>query len=275
MPEDNRLYSTPSFPAIVAYLSAAVVIFFAGYNLYLERELANLRRDVQRLREEMAQAQTAAALAAAENITAAVPALAPPPRAEAARPPAVEKVPSAPSRLEAPPPAPPRLPVEARAPERAPENTAAAPASGDIALARAPGPDTEAMLRPAEQPIAAPPAARPAGERSSPSPAAAPAPPRPAATENSPAAEVASGAQVLATNPEQMRVIIGVGVNQGIAPGRRFHAYRGSAWVGDVRVVKTFADMSMCEIITPTSRGMRVGDIAKAAAEKEEGAEAR
>jgi len=263
MPEDNRIYSAPSLPSIVAYLSAAVVIFFAGYNLYLEHELANLRRDVQRLREEMEQAQSAAALAAAENISAAAPTFAPLPRREAERMTAAEKTPPV-----APPPraiTPLRPPVEARAIE--------VPASGDIALARAPGPDTEAMLQgqatPAEaQPLATPTVSRSGAEQGR----GEQPPPQPAALEKSQPRDMAVSAQILATNPEQMRVIVSIGANQGIAPGRRFNVYRGNAWVGDVRVVKTFADMSMCEIITPTSRGMRVGDIAKAAPEKEEGA---
>jgi len=274
MTEPRPLYSTPSLPALAAYVSTAMVLFFAGYNLRVARDVESLRREVDGLRRTVARAEEDRGLAAlpARSVVDPEPRVAPAPLAPAPR-----------IEVAVPRPAAPAPRVEAAARPAAPTAAPVTPAvPADISLARAPGPDTAAMLAPeaAAEPAPAKPVALPVA---APRPPEAPVAPEAKATEPdaapaaAPKAEVPGSAvaaeagpsvsgQVLATNPEQMRVILSLGASSGVEAGKRFNLYRGNAWVGDIRVSKVYSDMCMAEIITPTSRGIRVGDVAKFAA---------
>lgn len=72
--------------------------------------------------------------------------------------------------------------------------------------------------------------------------------------------------QILATSPEQMRVILSLGKSRGVKEGQRFDVYRADKWVGDIRVTKTYEEMAACEIVS-TPRGLRMGDLVKVADE--------
>jgi len=69
--------------------------------------------------------------------------------------------------------------------------------------------------------------------------------------------------QVLWTNPDQQRVMISCGANNGLQPGRRFTIWRGTKYLGEVRVSKVFQTMCACDITTPSPLGMRKGDRAQ------------
>lgn len=77
--------------------------------------------------------------------------------------------------------------------------------------------------------------------------------------------ESSESAKILASNEAQRRVMLSVGASSGIQPGKRFTVWRGGKYVGDIRVIRVFSNMSACEIVTPTKYGMRVGDLARAA----------
>lgn len=88
-------------------------------------------------------------------------------------------------------------------------------------------------------------------------------PPPPASAENA----TGPRGMVLATNPDHRRVMLSIGAANGVEEGQRFSIFRDNVWVGDVRVQKVFEYSATCNIETPTTRGIRRHDQARAAGE--------
>lgn len=265
MSDQQKLYAPPSLSALTAYVSTAVVLFFAGFNLNVFSDLERLKGEFEDLREENAVLKYEIATLREEQARA-------------------DRYMQAPRELSAvpTPPRPPRMevsitpptpaaggdavgePIEPEVPGETPEAHADATpgesglGAGEIALAAPPQPATDASdSASAPDPVAESPAVLEMPE------------PEVPATVSSPSL---SG-RIVATNVDQQRAIISLGSSNGVQSGQRFQVYRGEQWVGDLTVVRVFADMSMCDITQPTTRGMRKDDLVRLAVAGEAGAE--
>ena len=279
MDEKQRLYAPPTLPALTAYVSVAVVLFFAGLYLGMLSEVNDIKADMQQLHEENVALRQDLKLMSRLSI----------PRPERPAPELggvnAAAAPAAPVSLTAPElrrpatqPAvtrPKRQPRPKREVALSPRSEGGPLAAGDIALSRAPNRAQQKPIpSPAKTPVKRSRDVLPRPAAPSPKPTRAPkaiektapvvkAPP--AAPAQAPLDAVGPSGEILATNPDQRRVIISVGRATGVEQGRRFNVYRDGVWAADIRVAQVFSDMSMCDIVTPTSRGIRLGDLVKVA----------
>lgn len=300
MTESNKLYSPPSIPALTTYISVVVVLFLAGLNFAVFRELDQLRTQLQDLREETSKELSVLrdknyrlelSLATRDSgstriAVAPVPAPVPAPPVVAPQPRPVQPVVPAPAPATpvAAKPVTPVRPVQtvpetpvvaAKEPDPAPVVSVevppmpVAPKESPVETVKVP------EIKPVAKPLTGPEeimALAPTGDAEAKKPAPKQVeiaiPPMPSTRIEAVPPKIkpaALSAQLLATNPDQRRIIISVGSSNGVQKGQRFAVHRGGKWVGDVTTSRVFADMAMCDIVTPTPLGMRVGDIAKLA----------
>lgn len=285
-----QLYKAPDRTTIAAYISVVLIVFFAAYTFMLQTELQTVRKDVADLKTvllkyqlEQSNLRTQAAWrepsapmgdenpmimpmrAAVENERRRAAKL---PDEEMMSPPAaVVSIPVAPKDTQVAPAAQAGQASLAGQPELSVQTEPAA------ALASLPSPALEAInaspepsvsLKPAHvEPVAATsPLSEPVRHAAALA-APAPAPELAIVDEPLPQPESRVQGQVLWTNPDQQRVMISCGANDGLQPGKRFTVWRGTTYLGEVRVAKVFQTMSACDISTPSPLGIRVGDITR------------
>ncbi len=293
MNDEHKLYSAPSLPALAAYSCVAVMLFFAGMNFTMREEVKSLQEKVNSLDKSMS--QLSHNLAALQHLQREVAALRRYGR-ESRRPAAVERTP-------APRPAPARVsPFTKRNPDQkalritAPDSFANGDTltAGEIASLRQPD-NPEKIRRPINpsrttpppltprrqpekktvkriKPLTGPPLEEPertvhSGKDSSPVPVRNPEilkqpkqNPQPAMSKTP---DSSRRGAILAINPDVQRVFLSLGTVDGVEPSNRFSVWRIKRYIGEVRVVKVFWSMSACDIVGPTPRGIRLGDVAR------------
>jgi len=245
MTQQFDLYKSPSMTALATYVCVAVVIFFAGFNVIAYHDMEELKTEVKNLRTQVDAAKVDAA------VTQAIGS-----RVQSAQPAAFQPMlPAAPQPVPFIAPAVPVAEKETDAPVRI--ETAVAPAKEakeDLSLSVGPAAGTMLVS-------AATTSVKTETANLLPAPEVNPSPAKDKPRTEDNAIEIISG-QILATNPDQMRVMLSLGATSGIEEGKRFVVYRAKRWVGEIRVAKVYSDMSMCEIIS-TTQGIRVDDVAK------------
>jgi hypothetical protein len=152
---------------------------------------------------------------------------------------------------------------------RVPLRHAPAPARTDAAPPAA-APVEEADPSECDAPVEAPApaeaasAATPPADRAAPRRASASNPPETAGDQrrhNATLVHDSDGAQgrILVCQPQRQRILIDVGRSAGIQPNARFTLWRDGVCLGEARVERSFADMSLCRLVAPMP-GLRVGD---------------
>ncbi len=289
MSDKQTVYAAPSLSTVVAYLCAVVTVFFVtlfcclyqGYRK-TKHTLTEAKTDLKTMDARLKRLESGnATLAHAQPAAAASPKPASPSQPGGA---SADRRPDNPQSRETPP----ARPATRRHPQPSTENTR----SQEPEPTETFRPGTIATLRGPEEPdkpeTPETPAAKPAPTQEKTARAQADPAPRgpevaradtdpaqPSATPTEPQSEEQPGqpaapeprqlrGKILATNPDQHRVILSLGSTSGIENGARFNVYRGDRWVGDIRVARVFADMSMCEV-KGTPHGIHVEDIARAA----------